>query len=198
MATATQPATSGLVPYRLNVDQYRKMIEAGILPEGAHVELLGGLLVKQMTKYDPHDFAVSILGDLLRGLPIAGFFVREEKSIVLSRVDRPEPDLVLVRGDRRTLRRAPRPGEIVLIVEVAESSYAYDRGAKWRRYAAACIVIYWIVNLLKRQVEVYTDPDGRGKAAAYDACTIYGEGDAVPVVIDGRECGRIAVRDLLI
>ena len=197
MATATRPATAGLVPYRLTVAQFLKMIDGGVFPEGARVELLGGLLVEKMTKHDPHDFGVSACGDLHRGLLPPGFFVREEKSIVLSRFDRPEPDVVVVRGERRDFPKAPRPPEIILIIEVADSTYTKDRGDKWWRYAAARILVYWILNIPKRQVEVYTDPTGRGRSARYRSCTIYGEDAEAPVVIDGRECGRIAVKDLL-
>ena len=89
------------------------------------------------------------------------------------------------------------PRDIAIVAEVADSSYAKDRGKKWRKYAAAKLAIYWIVNLPARRIEVYTAPSGRGKSAGYRDVSIYGEDDEVPVVIEGRELGRIKVRDVL-
>ncbi|MCA1685579.1 MAG: hypothetical protein LC745_06255, partial [Planctomycetia bacterium] len=89
MATATRtppsvPAdTQGIRPYPITVPQFLKMIVAGVFPEGARVELLGGVLAEQMTKYAPHNFCVGRLAEALRGIAAAGWFVSEEKSVVL-------------------------------------------------------------------------------------------------------------------
>ena len=80
---------------------------------------------------------------------------------------------------------------------MADTSYSIDRGKKWQKYASSRIPAYWIVNLPHRQIEVYTAPSGRGKSAEYRDVTIYGEDDEVPLVIEGRELGRIKVRDVL-
>ena len=84
-----------------------------------------------------------------------------------------------------------------LLVEVADSFYPRDRGLKWRGYAAARVPAYWIVHLPGRQVEVYGDPTGRGRSAAYQTTRTYGEAERVPVTVEGREVGQIAVKDLL-
>jgi hypothetical protein len=84
-----------------------------------------------------------------------------------------------------------------LVVEVAESTYSYDRGEKWRAYAAARIPIYWVVNLDESRIEVYTDPIGRGKKASYRQSAIFGADAEVSVVIDGRDVGRIVVKEIL-
>ena len=81
-----RPATaSGLVPYRLTVRQFLKMIDAGIFRDTDHVELLGGLLVDKMVKHDPHDFAIDMLGTNLDHLLPPDWIAREEKSVVLGR-----------------------------------------------------------------------------------------------------------------
>ncbi len=198
MATdTTQPTRSGIVPYRLTVRQFERMIDAGIFPERARVELLGGVLVDKMTKNDPHDFAIFRLGYALRGILPTDWYVREEKSVVLGRFWRPEPDIAVVRGPMDRYVKAPRTEDIGLLVEVSETTYAADRGVKWRRFAAVGIPSYGILNLPKRQFELFTDPSGRGRSASYRAAMIHGESDEVPVVIDGRELGRIAIKDLL-
>jgi Uma2 family endonuclease len=198
MATQTRASGSGLVPYRLSVRQFERMIDAGVFPEGARVELIGGLLVDKMTKNDPHDACVAQLGESLRPMLPAGWSVREEKSVVLGGRDRPEPDVAVVRGRPLDFfRRAPRPPDIGLLVEVADTTYVKDRGSKWHRYARAGTPYYWIVNLPARQVEVYSAPARVGKSATFRDVATYRITDEVPVIIEGSEVGRIPVKDLL-
>ena len=204
MATDIQPTASdkashpGFQHYRLNSDQYLRMIESGIFPDHAHVELLGGLLIEQMTKYAPHDFTVGRLGRLLNRTLPADWIVREEKSIALGRFWRPEPDLAIVRGpDDRYRSVFPGPVDVAALIEVSESSYAIDRGVKWRGYASARINAYWIVHLAKAQIEVYSDPVGKGRSASYRTSTIFAVESELPHTIDGLEVGRLAVRDVL-
>ena len=93
--------------------------------------------------------------------------------------------------------RLARAEDVALLVEVADTSYAKDSGPKLRRYASFRIPVYWIVDLNRRIVEVRTQPFGKGKQAGYARCDVYQKHDQVPVVLDGREAGRIAVADLL-
>jgi Uma2 family endonuclease len=197
MATQTQSAVSSLVPYRLTVRQFERMIDAGIFPEGVHVELLGGILVA-LTKYQPHNYIVGQLGDLFRVLLPKGWFVQEEKPSTLGRYWQPEADFAVIRGQRGDFRkRAPRARDISLLVEVADSSYPKDVGIKLRRYATARIPVYWIINVEKRQVELYTVSQGHGRTAHYRGIVIRKEGEQVSVVIDSQERGLLAVADLL-
>ena len=95
------------------------------------------------------------------------WYVRIQAPITLSDGE-PEPDLALVRGDRRDyLQHHPGPGDVVLVVEVADTSLARDRGIKKQTYAHAGIPAYWIVNLLERQIEVYTEPSGAAATPDY-------------------------------
>jgi Uma2 family endonuclease len=187
-----------LVPYRLTVRQFEKMIDAGIFRDEDHVELLGGLLVDKMVKKDPHNFSVGELGELFRDALKPDWTVREEKSVVLGLFWRPEPDVAVARGPRDRYRsKAPRSADLGLLVEVADSSYAKDRGAKWRQYAASGVSVYWIVNLPERRIEVYSAPSGRGRSAVYRDVTIYGPEEEVPLILEGRELGRIKVSEVL-
>lgn len=198
MSTPTQTTGSGVVPYRLSVRQFKKMIDAGIFPETAHVELLGGRLVDKMTKNDPHNFTVDQFSDLLGRILPVDWVVRQEKSLHFGQSWRPEPDLAVVSGPRTLYRdRTPSAADVALIVEVADSSYAKDRGLKWRAYAAAGIPVYLIVHLAARRIEVHRNPAGRGRQAAYQNSETYIESAEVPIVIDGVEVGWLAVRDLL-
>ena len=108
--------------------------------------------------------------------------------------DEPEPDLCVVRGDSDDYTdHHPGPGDVALIVEVAETSLSRDRGEKRDNYGRAGIPVYWIVNLVNRRLEVHASPAG----GAYPAPTILGEAESVELVIDGRPLGRIAIADLL-
>jgi Uma2 family endonuclease len=189
--------SSGIIPYNVSVAQFLKMIDAGVFGPSERVELLGGALSAKMTKNDPHDFATDRLGEKLRILLAPTFAVREEKSVVLGTHWRPEPDLVVAVGPGDRYHRAPTSAEIRLIVEVADSSQSRDRGGKWRGYAAAGIPAYWIVDVSRRVIEVFTAPTGRGKIAKYRENTVYVANDEVPVVIEGREFGKIAVKNIL-
>jgi Uma2 family endonuclease len=196
MATQTQSAGTGLVPYRINVRQFEKMIDAGVFREGEHVELLGGILVA-MTINPPHVVIVTCLANLLRPLLPADWLLFEEKPVQFGRWWLPEPDIAVVRGSYASyLNHLPRPAEIGFLVEVSDSSYAKDVGIKLRGYARARVPVYWIVNVGLRQVEVHTDPQGRGRTAHYRGVLIRKVGEQVPVVIDGQERGQLAVADL--
>ncbi len=84
-----------------------------------------------------------------------------------------------------------------VLVEVADSSLGRDRGIKKRVYARAKVSVYWIVNLIDRCVEVYTNPSGPTENPDYDLPQVYGENDRVPVVLDGKEIGQIEVKAIL-
>ncbi len=108
--------------------------------------------------------------------------------------DEPEPDVVIARGTCDIyLRRHPDATDVVLIVEVSDTTYHRDRGKKWEANARSAIPAYWIVNLPRRRVEVYTDPTPEGYRSRQD----YHSGDAIPIVIDGQPIGQVAVDDIL-
>jgi len=183
--------------YRLSVKQYHDMIRAGILEEGAPVELLEGLLVGEMTKKPPHCVSCGLTQDALQPLVPAGWHLKVQGAVT-TKESEPEPDISVVRGKRRDyIRRHPGPKDSAMLVEVADSSLQRDRTVKKRIYARARVPVYWIINLIDRQVEVFTGPSGPVTRPTYQHQEVYSEDEEVPVVIDGKEVGRIRVRDLL-
>ena len=208
MTTSTAPAPAPPAPpapapvpdepvWRLSVDQYHAMIRAGILTEDDSVELLEGVLIAKMSKNPAHSTAKRLLLQaLLRALP-AGWFADEQEPITTSDSE-PEPDLAVIRGAPRDYRdRHPGPHELALVIEVADASLRRDRGRKKRVYARASVPVYWIVNLVDRQVEVYTVPTGPGDDPDYRQRQVFGPTEPLPLVVDGREVGRLTVSDLL-
>jgi Uma2 family endonuclease len=196
MAVRT-PAVPSDPIWRLSVDQYHEMIRTGILTADDPVELLEGWLVTKMPKNPPHRVATRLIRKALEGVVPAGWYVDAQEPITTADSE-PEPDAMVVRGDtRQYLDRHPGPRDLALVVEVADATLQRDRTSKKRLYAAAAIAVYWIVNLPERHFEVYTDPSGPAIQPDYRHRQDYGPEDAVPLVIDGREVGRLAVRELL-
>jgi Uma2 family endonuclease len=183
--------------YRLSVAQYHAMAAAGILTENDPVELLEGWLVRKMTKHRPHSRATLRTRRALEGALPAGWYVDTQEPITTLDSE-PEPDVLVLRGEEADYPdRHPGPADVALVVEVADSSLAYDRGTKKRIYARAGITVYWIVNLIERQVEVYSDPTGPAEAPDYREQHTHGLSDTVPVMLDGLEAARLPVTDLL-
>lgn len=183
--------------FKLTVDQYHEMIRNNTLTEDDAVELLDGYLVNKMPQNTRHGSTVDRLGEDLVRLKPTGWRVRIQLPVTLG-TSEPEPDAVVVRGDRRTFdSRHPASTDFGLLIEVADSSLALDRGPKQQIYARSGIPEYWIINIPERRVEVYTNPDPAANPPAYAARTDYGIADAVPIVLDGVTVGTIPVADLI-
>ena len=193
-----QPATVPTEPiWRLSVAQYHEMIRTGIVTEDDPVELLEGWLVQKMGKNPPHRLAKRLTREALERLVPPGWYVEEQEPVTTDDSE-PEPDVSVVRGQpRQYLDHHPGPQDVALLVEVSDATLGRDRGLKKRVYARARVPVYWIVNLPERRVEVYSDPSGPAEQPDYRQRQGYGEADEVPLVIDGREVGRIPVRELL-
>jgi Uma2 family endonuclease len=195
--TAPNPldAVAGL--FRLTVDQYHEMIRTHTLTTDDRVELLDGYLVNKLPQNTPHGSTVDRLTEDLNRVKPAGWRVRSQLPVTLSNSE-PEPDAALVRGDRRTYdHRHPTGTDFGVLVEVADSSLALDRGPKAVLYARAGVPVYWVVNIPDRQVEVYTDPDPAANPPAYRTRTDFGIAGAVPVVLDGVTVATLPVADLI-
>jgi Uma2 family endonuclease len=145
------------------------MGNAGILTEDDRVELIDGYLVTKMVKGPAHFRAVENVEGLLKALLGGGWSVRREGSARLVPSDEPEPDVAAARGSRATyLERHPDAADIALLVEVSDTTYHRDRGKKWEANARSGIPVYWIVNLPRRRVEVYSDPSPEGYRSRQD------------------------------
>lgn len=181
---------------RFSVSEYHRMIEAGILDEDDAVELLDGYIVLKMPRNPPHDTSLQRVRKRVEALLPSGLDVRIQCAVTLPESE-PEPDVTVVQGDELTYAtRHPGPGEIELVVEVADSTLQRDRNDKGRIYARAGIPIFWIVNLVDRQLEVNTTPSATGANPGYTQHQIYGLTGVVSLVLNGKVVGGIPVRDL--
>jgi Uma2 family endonuclease len=183
---------------QFSVEEYHRMIDAGILTEEDQVELLEGWIVPKMPRNPTHDAIVTFIYNrvLAPRLP-TGWFCRGQSAITTDDSE-PEPDIAVVRGDERDyLKRHPGPQDMALAVEVAKTSLQRDRGLKARIYARAGVPVYWIVNLVDRRIEEHTEPSGPVKEPRYRKRRLLGPTRTIALVLDGHEIDSIPVRDLL-
>ena len=155
----TLPAET--VRHRFTVEEYRKMGEVGILHEGDRVELIGGEVVDMNPIGTRHLTCVVALTHLLVALSGGRYFVSVQNPISLGVGDEPQPDLSLLKERPRPDAEAPPgPEDILLVVEVSDTTLAYDRNVKLPLYASAGIPEVWIVDLRGEKVEVFTGMEG--------------------------------------
>jgi Uma2 family endonuclease len=178
------------------VREYHQLIDAGVFDGDERVELLEGWIVAKMTRKPRHDVVIDAAAELLRSLFREGFRVRIQSAITTTDSE-PEPDIAVVRGNARDyLERHPGPDDIVLLVEIADSSVERDR-AKARVYARAGVVAYWIVNLEDGWIEIYGEPSGECASPRYHRRQDHARGTDVPVAAGGTKLGTIRVSDVI-
>lgn len=197
----TRPSLAVAVPtepiWPLSVEQYHEMINTGILDEDDPVELLEGLLIPKMPKKPPHSLTTELTREALTPLLPLGWHVKGQEPITTEDSE-PEPDVAIIRGARRDyLERHPLPQDVALVIEVSDTTLKRDRGLKKRIYARAGIQVYWIINLPENCIEVYTEPTREAEEPDYQRRQDYFPDDEVPVIIEGREVGRLAAREVL-
>jgi Uma2 family endonuclease len=146
-------------PKRFTIDEYHQLIHLGFLHEGDRIELIRGELIHMATKGTPHTVCGSVLCRQLDRLLGDRATVRGQDPITLPNQSEPEPDVVIARGrDEDYLAHHPYPQDILLAIEISDSTLSYDQTTKLSLYAEAEIADYWIVNLNDRQLERYNQP----------------------------------------
>jgi Uma2 family endonuclease len=161
--------------HRFTVDEYLAMARAGILNEDDRIELIDGEIIIMPPIGDPHEASTDWLTRLFVPPLIGRAIVRVQGAIRLDDRSAPQPDIALLR-ERPLSEVGPYfPPDVHLVIEVADSSLAYDRGAKLARYAAAGIPEVWVANLRAREVTSYAEPNG----AEYAAVNTYRVGDTI-------------------
>jgi Uma2 family endonuclease len=177
--------------------EYDRMIDAGILTPEDRVELIEGEVLGMTPQGSAHATGVSLVHDALRVAVGHGGYVRAQLPLALGSASEPEPDLTVVAGSPRDYRAA-HPQSALLVVEIADTTVAYDRDVKGSLYARAGVPEYWLVNLVETVVEVYRDPVVNPQARLgwhYRAVHRFGPGDSItPLSLPGA---RVGVADLL-
>ena len=159
-AGPTSAETTALLlesPRLLSVDEYHRMIEAGIFDEDEHLELLEGVIVAMAPQNPAHAYCIQWLTRFLVRRLGDAYAVRPQLPLTLGKRNEPEPDLTVVRADSAS--KDHHPGTAILAIEVSGDSLRKDRRVKAAVYARFGITEYWIVNVEARVVEVFSDPD---------------------------------------
>jgi Uma2 family endonuclease len=147
-----------LLTRRFTVQDYHRMVDAGILREDDRVELIRGQVVTMSPIGPPH---AALVDRALRTMDRAvgdRAIVRVQGSVQLDEYSQPQPDIALLRPRADFYCSAhPLPPDILLVVEVAQSSLGYDRGLKAGLYAEAGIEEYWVVDVTGRRLIAYSD-----------------------------------------
>lgn len=200
--TETTAGRFRLVP--LTVDQYHRMLDAGILPEDSGIELLDGILVPKdrgdagaepMVVGEEHSYAVNQLASLLVRLDRNRMYIQTQQPVAIPEAGgEPEPDAAIVLRPM-TAPGKPTAADVSCIVEVAGSSLERDRTTKLRHYARGGISQYLIINLAERSVEEYLDPNVR--KGTYARTLTYGREDRLDLHLGGEERLSVKVGDLM-
>ena len=177
--------------------EYERLIELGVFQPGDPIELIGGELMVAEPQGAPHYTSIRKTARALERAFGPAWEVRTQGPMGLDDESEPEPDVAVVPGDPEDYGSA-HPSRADLVVEVSESSLAFDRGHKGSVYARAGILDYWIVNLVDRVLEVYREPIADAAApfgARYSSRADFdASGEVSPL---SAPHGRTEVRDLL-
>lgn len=158
MPTVLEVSERAAMPYhRWSVEEYHQMAQAGLLDETDRVELIEGELVDMAPIGSKHAFLVDRLAELLSSGPQAGYMVRVQNPVVLGDRNEPQPDIALVRR-ANYIDRHPSSGDVLLIVEVADTTLEYDRDVKLALYARHGIPEVWLLNVKAGELTVYREP----------------------------------------
>lgn len=172
-------AVSPVQRKRFREDEVYKMVEAGILPEEHGWELIDGYLMDKMSIGSKHASVVRKLTKLLERRFGDTVQVSSQNPVRIDEYNNPEPDIALLKPREDFYAEGhPQPQDVLLLIEVADSSLEYDREIKKMLYARAEIVEFWLANLCDNTLEVYVQP----KNGNYRLARILEPGETVEAV----------------
>lgn len=161
--------------YRFNVRQYARMLEAGVIGEDDRLELIEGRIVRMAPKNLRHAIATKRANRCFSKLLDDRVIVSVQDPILLNDLSESEPDIALLAPPEiRYLQNHPKPADIYLVLEIADSSLPFDRDVKCPLFAQNGILQFCLLNLQAREVEDYQDPSENG----YRKKMTYGEQDS--------------------
>jgi Uma2 family endonuclease len=159
-------------PHRLTVDDYYRMAEAGVLSPDDRTELIEGEIVDMAPIDSVHADVVMLLTKLLLRAAGDSADVRSQLPVRLSRSSEPQPDLALVTARPGGYRRAhPTTADVLLVMEVSDTTLRYDLNVKARLYATHGIPEYWVVDLVANRVWRHRRPSGTAYAERDEVVT---------------------------
>lgn len=169
-------------------DEFYQLDEHGFFA-GQRVELIEGEILLMSPVGPDHDSAVGLVIEALQSAFGKGYWIRPQMSLALGKRSEPQPDLAVIEGSPKSVKKTPRTA--LLVVEISYSTRLLDRGQKAKLYAKAGIQDYWVVDLVTKEIVVHRHPTKIG----YTQVTEHKAGEKVsPLVLPKR---KINVEDLL-
>lgn len=165
--------------YQFCIEDYRRLDELNLFQD-ARVELVEGAIIHKSAKGHLHSACNSVLLKILLPPLIDKAVVRNQEPINLPPNSEPEPDLVIARYQDDDYRSGhPTAADVLVVIEVSDSTLDYDRTTKLKLYASAGIEHYWIVNLVDFQLEWWSEPEPT--KGQYLACRFFHSFDTIQV-----------------
>lgn len=174
------------------IERYHQAIEQGVLTERDKVELLFGQIIAKMPVGEPQADVLSDIADFFYERLGKKYKFRSQSPVTLPNDSEPEPNFAVV--VRRKYNRStghPAPDDILLIIEVSDSTLRFDQTDKAEAYALAGIPEYWIINIPERQVELHLKPSEVKRR--YRSLSVYEAGTS----FDSPFCGQVDVDEVL-
>jgi Uma2 family endonuclease len=182
---------------RFTVEEYLRIVKTGILTDQDKVELIEGRIVEKTPRNPPHEASLQRVSSQLMKLVPAEWMVRAQATLRLGE-SAPEPDVSILRGPvDRYDKVHPQGADTLLVVEIADSTLQDDRHWMVRLYAGAGIPTYWIVNLVDRRVEVYSEPTGPDHFPAYRVRRDFQETATVAIAFPDGVTAELSVASML-
>jgi Uma2 family endonuclease len=159
--------------YSFTAEEFERMGEAGIFRQGARLELIEGEIIEMSPIGSLHAACVNFLSRLLNRLFGDNHIVATQNPIHLNDFSEPQPDVSLLRWRDDYYRNAhPTPADVLLLIEVADTTVVKDKTIKLPLYARAGIPEAWLVNIPEERVEIYSGPSG----GVYQRVEVFGRG----------------------
>ncbi|MEP7036967.1 MAG: Uma2 family endonuclease [Acidobacteriota bacterium] len=161
--TISRTQNYGVKPRLITVAEYDRMIETGIYTENDRIELLNGEIIEIMPKGPKHSVLNDVVLDLFKEKLGGKIYARSQNPIILDNFSEPEPDIVLVKPpSKKYLQSHPTPADILLVMEISDTTLIYDREAKAAAYSRNGIRQYLLLNLQNETIEDFREPGADG------------------------------------
>jgi Uma2 family endonuclease len=145
--------------HSFTVADYERMCQVGIFSEDERLELVCGEVIQMSPIGERHAACVNVLDEIVRERLGRSVTVSVQNPVLLDAFSAPQPDILILKRRADFYRHAhPRPEDVLLIIEVSDSTLEYDRKVKMPLYAGVGIPEAWLVNLPEERIEVYSDP----------------------------------------
>ena len=168
--------------HRWTVAELHRFIQCGAFTPEDRLELIEGDLIDMAPIGPEHAGCVDQLNRQFNQQTPSDCWVRIQNPVTLSDASEPQPNIVIARAlTEPYTKRHPSAEDVLLLVEVADTTGGYDRGVKLPFYAASGIKEFWLIDLQRREIEVYRDPKGN----RYGSVTTYCEGEIKPYLVPG-------------